>query len=153
MDVRAAVLGDEGGFMALAAGVEPWFGPMVADPGFREALHRNIGRGSAFVVRGAGDHLLGGILTGGRSPAYRINWLVVDEAARRGGVGKALVDHVTSRCPRPGTVEVVTFGDDHPAADPSGARAFYERLGFTAAGTAPDGPEGGSRQRLRLPLD
>ena len=35
----------------------------------------------------------------------------------------------------------------------SGARVFYERLGFTPAEAAEPGPEGGSRQvyRLRLP--
>jgi GNAT superfamily N-acetyltransferase len=146
--VRVAVLGDMDGLVALAGGVEQWFGPMVADPGFHRALHRNIERGNAFVVRGAGDQLLGGILTGGQAPRYRINWLVVDAAARRRGVGRALVNHVTGRYQRPCQVEVVTFGEDHPAARPSGARTFYERLGFIAADAVPDGPEGGSRQRF-----
>jgi GNAT superfamily N-acetyltransferase len=144
MAVQAADLRDVDGLVALAAGVEQWFGPMVADPGFHETLHRNIVRGSAFVVRGAGERLLGGILTGGRAPSYRINWLVVDAGARRCGVGRALVGHVTGRCRRPGTVEVVTFGEGHP----SGAPAFYQRLGFVACGAAADGPEGGSRQRF-----
>lgn len=149
MEVRTAVLGDVDGLVALAASVEHWFGPMVADPGFLEALDRNVGRGSAFVVvSGADGRLLGGILTGGRAPSYRIDWLVVDAAARRCGVGQALVEHATSRWQRPCTVEVVTFGEDHPAADPSGARAFYERLGFVAGSAAADGPEGGSRQRF-----
>jgi GNAT superfamily N-acetyltransferase len=152
VEVRAAVLGDVDGFLALAAGVEQWFGPMVADRGFLEALHRNIGRGSAFVVRRTADQLLGGILTGGHAPSYRINWLVVDAAARRGGVGQALVDHVMGLWQRPCSVEVVTFSADHPAADPSGARAFYGRLGFVAGAAAADGPEGGGRQRFCLTL-
>jgi GNAT superfamily N-acetyltransferase len=150
--VRAAVPADVDGIVALAAGVEQWFGPMVADAGFHEALHRNIARGSAFVVRGAGNRLLGAILTGGHAPRYRINWLVVAAAARRRGVGQALVEHVTGRCQRPCEVAVVTFGPDHPAAEPSGARTFYERLGFTAGDPAPDGPEGGSRQHFHLTL-
>ena len=46
-------------------------------------------------------------------------------------------------------MEVVTFGADHPGATASGARAFYERLGFNPAEAAPAGPEGGSRQVYR----
>jgi GNAT superfamily N-acetyltransferase len=152
VEVQAAVLGDVDGIVALAAGVEHWFGPMVTDSGFHEALHRNIARGSAFVVRGAGNQLLGAILTGGHAPRYRINWLVVDAAARRRGVGQALVAHAIGRYQRPCQVVVVTFGADHPAAEPSGARTFYERLGFVAGDPAPDGPEGGSRQHFRLTL-
>lgn len=49
----------------------------------------------------------------------------------------------------PGVVEVVTFGADHPGAAESGARVFYERLGFTPAEAAQPGPEGGSRQVFR----
>jgi hypothetical protein len=51
--------------------------------------------------------------------------------------------------PGPATVEVTTFGTDHPGAAASGAGAFYERLGFTAAEAAAPGPEGGSRQVYR----
>ena len=49
----------------------------------------------------------------------------------------------------PGVVEVVTFGAGHPGAAASGARVFYERLGFTPAAAAAPGPEGGSRQVYR----
>ena len=49
----------------------------------------------------------------------------------------------------PGTVEVVTFGGGHPGAAASGARVFYERLGFTPAEAVAPGPEGGSRQVYR----
>jgi hypothetical protein len=52
----------------------------------------------------------------------------------------------------PGIVEVATFGADHPGASASGARIFYERLGFTPAETAAPGPEGGSRQTYRKPI-
>ena len=51
--------------------------------------------------------------------------------------------------PGPGIVEVVTFGADHPGAAASGARIFYERLGFSPAEAAAPGPEGGSRQVYR----
>ena len=57
---------------------------------------------------------------------------------------------VTLRFPRGRAIaEVVTFGADHPGAAASGARAFYERLAFTAAGAAAAGPEGGSRPAYR----
>jgi hypothetical protein len=51
-----------------------------------------------------------------------------------------------------GIVEVVTFGPDHPGAAASGARVFYERLGFVPGEAAPPGPEGGSRQAYRKPV-
>ncbi|GGQ59154.1 hypothetical protein GCM10010195_13450 [Kitasatospora griseola] len=47
---------------------------------------------------------------------------------------------------------VVTFGADHPGAVTSGARVFYERLGFSPAEAAENGPEGGSRQVYRRAL-
>jgi predicted N-acetyltransferase YhbS len=47
---------------------------------------------------------------------------------------------------------VVTFGADHPGAVSSGARVFYERLGFSPAEAADPGPEGGSRQVYRLAI-
>ncbi|MEU4429573.1 hypothetical protein ACH474_18845 [Nocardia rhamnosiphila] len=36
----------------------------------------------------------------------------------------------------PGNIEVLTFGIDHPGATASGARVFYEQLGFVPAETA-----------------
>ncbi|SEM54098.1 hypothetical protein SAMN05414137_13321 [Streptacidiphilus jiangxiensis] len=44
---------------------------------------------------------------------------------------------------------MVTFGADHPGAVTSGARVFYERLGFTPGEAAENGPEDGSRQVYR----
>ncbi|MFI9160715.1 GNAT family N-acetyltransferase [Kitasatospora aureofaciens] len=151
--VRPARPADLPGFLALAAEVEHWFGPMVAEPGFHRAVERSVGRGSATVV--ADDRgLLGGLLFGGGPPLHHLHWLVVAERARGTGVGRALVEDALRRHVRaPATVEVVTFGPDHPGAVTSGARVFYERLGFTPAEAAEPGPEGGSRQvyRLRLP--
>jgi len=79
-----------------------------------------------------------------------VRWLVVSEHARGRGIGRALVTEAMRRfVTGPGIVEVVTFGPDHPGADASGARVFYERLGFTPAKAAPPGPEGSSRQVYR----
>ncbi|MGW3039394.1 GNAT family N-acetyltransferase [Kitasatospora sp. NPDC001159] len=150
MTVRPARPDDLAGFLALAAEVEHWFGPMVAEPGFHRAVSRNIDRGLATVAED-GRGVLGGLLFGNRSPLHHLHWLVVAEHARGTGVGRALVEDALRRHVRaPATVEVVTFGPDHPGAVTSGARVFYEQLGFTPAEPAAPGPEGGSRQVYRL---
>ncbi|MGW2249652.1 GNAT family N-acetyltransferase [Kitasatospora sp. NPDC001660] len=152
MTIRFARPADLRGFLVLAAGVEHWFGPMVDDPGFHRAVVKHIDRGLATVVDGADGGLSGGLLFGGEPPVHHLHWLVVAEAARGTGVGRALVEDALRRHVRgrPATVEVVTFGADHPGAVASGARVFYERLGFTPAEAADPGPEGGSRQVYRL---
>lgn len=110
-----------------------------------------IGRGTALVAVDAGQAgLLGGLLFSARPPAYHVRWLVVSGPARRQGAGRALMAEAMRRfVSGPGVVEVVTFGAGHPGAAASGARVFYERLGFTPAEAAPSGPEGGSRQVYR----
>jgi GNAT superfamily N-acetyltransferase len=129
--VPVAVAGraDRAGFVELAAEVERWFGPMVGEPGF----HRDT---AVCVRRDGGTGLRGGTPLSVRPRRCRIGWLVVADADRGRGVGRALVAEAVRRLDGPGVVEVVTFGADHPAAEPSGARAFYERLGFTAEETA-----------------
>jgi len=140
-------------FTALAAEVELWFGPMTNDPEFIRYVGRNIQRGTALIAHAPGGaNVLGGLMTGGQAPTYRLNWLVVASATRGQGVGQALVNHAMDRFQRPCRVEVVTFGPDHPAAILSGARAFYERLGFHPGQDAPLGPEGGTRQQYHLQL-
>jgi GNAT superfamily N-acetyltransferase len=149
--VRLASEEDLPGFIELAGQVEQWFGPMAGEPGFRAALARHIRRGTALAATTAGEpDLLGGLLFTARPPKYHVRWLVVSGHARGQGVGRALVAgalrrFVTGR----GTVEVVTFGAGHPGASASGARAFYERLGFIPAESAAPGPDGGSRQVYR----
>ncbi|MEU8782929.1 GNAT family N-acetyltransferase [Streptomyces sp. NPDC048637] len=150
MFVRPAQEQDLAGFLQLAAEVEHWFGPMVEDPGFRRAVERHIRRSTALVAASAGPELLGGMLFGTKGMAHHVHWLVVAERARGRGVGRALFADAMHRFVRgPGTLEVVTFGADHPGAVDSGARAFYEALGFTPAEAADPGPEGGSRQIYR----
>ena len=152
--IRVAREADTGGFVELAGPVERWFGPMTAEPGFHAALTRHIGRGTALVATtDTSAELLGGLLFTARPPAYHVRWLVVAEHARGTGVGRALLDEAMRRfVTTPGTLEVVTFGADHPGAAASGARIFYERLGFAPAEPAARGPEGGSRQTYRKPV-
>ncbi|BAJ27708.1 MULTISPECIES: GNAT family N-acetyltransferase [Kitasatospora] len=153
--VRAGRPGDAAELVRLAGQVEQWFGPMVGEPGFHAALEEQLACGSALVATGAAvdGPLLGGLLVGRRPPVCHLHWLVVDAAARGRGVGRALVAEALARCPDGvRTVEVVTFGADHPGAVASGARVFYERLGFSPAEAAAPGPEGGSRQVYRRAL-
>ncbi|MEU3523689.1 GNAT family N-acetyltransferase [Streptomyces sp. NPDC038707] len=151
MIIRTARERDVAGFLGLAAQVEHWFGPMVADPGFTRAVRNGIGRGTALVAsEESADGLLGALLFGAAPPVHHVHWLVVSDGARGRGVGRALLADALRRWVRgPATVEVVTFGADHPGAVTSGARVFYERLGFSAAEPADPGPEGGSRQVYR----
>ena len=151
MIVRLASEQDVPGLLDLARQVEPWFGPMAGDPDFRAALGRHIRRGTAVVAVAAGQAgVLGGLLFSARPPAYHVRWLVVSEHARGQGIGRALIAEAMRRLVTgPGIVDVVTFGADHPGASASGARVFYQRLGFTPGEPAPPGPEGGSRQVYR----
>ncbi|CAL9306872.1 GNAT family N-acetyltransferase [Streptomyces sp. SudanB182_2057] len=151
MIIRTAREQDLPGFLGLAAQVEHWFGPMVADPGFTRAVRRSIGAGTALVAsEESSSGLLGAVLFGAAPPVHHVHWLVVSDGARGRGVGSALLSDAFRRWVRgPATVEVVTFGADHPGAVASGARVFYERLGFTPAEPAAPGPEGGSRQVYR----
>jgi ribosomal protein S18 acetylase RimI-like enzyme len=149
VSVRPARAEDLPEFLRLAGQVEPWFGPMLADPVFSRAVQRQIARGRALAC--GQPELLGGLLVGVRPPVHHLNWLVVDERARGRGVGRALVEAAIGRFVSvPGTVEVITLGAEHPGAAASGARAFYERLGFRPGEPAPAGPEGGPRQVYRL---
>jgi len=154
MIVRSAGDQDAVGFIVLAGQVEHWFGPMVDDPGFCAVIDKHIRRATALVAVGPGEtDLLGGLLFSAKPPTYHVRWLVISESARRLGVGRALMTEMTRRFPPgPATLEVVTFGPDHPGAAASGARAFYEGLGFTAAEATAPGPEGGSRQVYRKPM-
>ena len=132
MIVRVASAEDTPSFIELARQVEQWFGPMVEEPGFRAALAKHIRRGTALVATTADEtDVLGGLLFTAKPPTYHVRWLVVSGHARGQGIGRALMaDAIRRFATDDGTVEVVTFGADHPGASASGARAFYERLGF-----------------------
>ncbi|GGV91359.1 GNAT family N-acetyltransferase [Streptomyces massasporeus] len=149
MIVRLAQERDSTPLLGLAAQVEHSFGPMVGKPDFHSALDKHIRRSTALVAV-SGSDVLGGLLFGGKAPIHQVHWLVVSEKARGKGVGRALMADATHRFVRgPGSIEVITFGADHPGAVASGARVFYECLGFSPAEAADPGPEGGSRQVYR----
>ncbi|WP_327151935.1 GNAT family N-acetyltransferase [Nocardia sp. NBC_01329] len=150
MDIRPAREQDLPSILGLAAQVELWFGPMVDDPGFQRSVNQHILRSAALIAVAPNTEILGAVMFGVKAPTYRIHWLVVAEQQRGNNVGSALMTHATRRFTQvPGIIEVVTFGIDHPGATASGARAFYESLGFVPAEAAAPGPEGGSRQVYR----
>ncbi len=150
MRIVVAAAADVPAGRALAAQVEPLFGAVVGRPGFETSLRNNVARSSAFCVRHedgpAGAPLLGGLLWSARRHA--INWLAVDAAARRRGIGTLLVRRVLEGLPRPAEIAVTTFADDGPAGRT--AQAFYAHLGFEAAESVPGDPP---RRvfRVRLP--
>ncbi|WP_455355405.1 GNAT family N-acetyltransferase [Streptomyces sp. SYSU K217416] len=151
MQAVPAVRADLPAWLGLASEVEDLFGPMVDDPQFRAAVERNMERGTALCVRAAGDEpgeLAGGLLMSVQPPRYEISWLAVGGAWRGRGIGELLVrTALRDLAVAPGTVEVTTFGPDHPG---HGARGFYEHLGFAPASHL---SADGTRQtyRLRLP--
>ncbi len=130
--ISPATPADVPSWLALAAEVEPLFGPMVGDPGFLRALRRNIDRGSAFCVRERGASatkpLMGGLLWSAHPPEYGIGWLAVASEHRRLGVGRTLVRHVLSQVPRGSVVAVTTFAANFPGGEE--ASRFYGKLGF-----------------------
>lgn len=153
MIIRTALRSDIPGLLSLAAEVEHWFGPMVDEPGFHQALDNHVRQERALVAVADEGSLAGGLLFGSEPPVHHVHWVVVSERARGTGVGRALMAEAVQRYVQgPGTLEVVTFGADHPGAVTSGARAFYSSLGFSPAEPAPAGPEGGSRQVYRKVL-
>lgn len=151
MFIVTALEEDVPAWLCLAVEVEPLFGPMVGEPGFHRALHKNIARGTAFCIRenneGPGSPLMGGLLFSPRPPIYTIGWLAVAEACRRRGIGSLLVKHAISLVKPPAEMVVVTFAEGTPGG--TAARRFYEKLGFLRAEPAPNGPEGGARQVYR----
>jgi hypothetical protein len=77
MRVDLASTADFEAFIALAAEVEDWFGPMVSDPGFHDAVRRNIARGSALVAVDAREIVGALLFSVDRAPTYDVRWLVV----------------------------------------------------------------------------
>ncbi|WP_413100193.1 GNAT family N-acetyltransferase [Streptomyces sp. Inha503] len=151
MQAVPAVQADLPAWLRLAGEVEELFGPMIDDPQFREAVERNIKRGTALCVRDTpdvpGGALAGGLLMSVHPPRYEISWLAVGGAWRARGIGGLLVrSALRDLAVAPGTVEVTTFGPDHPGRD---ARGFYEHLGF--APVLPLSADG-MRQTYRLRL-
>ena len=155
MRIQTATRDDVGSWLALAKEVEFLFGPMVNEPNFHAALHKNIDRETAYCIReqdgNPGTPLMGGMLFSAKPPVYHIGWLSVAGRGRRQGVGTALVEHAIGLVKPPAELLVETFGEDNPGGLP--ARRLYERLGFEPFEKSQPGPEGGSREVFRMVLE
>ncbi len=151
MRVQNAERGDLDSWLALAAEVEPLFGPLVGESSFISALTRNIDRGSALCVREhdgpVGATVQAGMLFSFRPPRHEIGWTAVSRKCRRHGLGMLLLSHALTLVAAPATVVVTTFGPD--VAGGASARAFYAKAGFIPSEMTANGPEGGSRQVFR----
>jgi ribosomal protein S18 acetylase RimI-like enzyme len=78
------------------------------------------------AVVGTADVMVMANLTHHGSPWAIVENVVVDEALRRSGVGRALMEDVIRRCEADGCYKVQLLSREHR----HGAHAFYERLGF-----------------------
>lgn len=131
-------------WLVLAAEVEPCFGPLVADAGFRNALGKNIARGTAFCVREQdgppGSPLMGDLLLSPNALKYEIAWLAVAARWRRQGVGRALLQYALAKITPPAEVALITFAPQERVG--IAARALYESFGFRAGELGPPNPGG-----------
>ena len=139
-------------WLDLSAEVEELFGPLVLNPSFRNALERNIARGTALCRRledGApGAPLLGALLYSPHPPVYEIGWLAVSAPYRRCGVASSLVNHMLAQVISPAEVLVTTFCPGEPGGEP--ALRFYSSFGFYPYKPVRKALDGISRQILRL---
>ena len=83
-----------------------------------------------------------------------ISWMAVHADTRRGGLGRALVEHAAGELAAAGvrTLSVLTLAESEPERGPadnySGTRAFYRRAGFVPIRELR--PEGWAQQALLL---
>jgi GNAT superfamily N-acetyltransferase len=81
------------------------------------------------AVVGTADVMVMANLTHRGSPWAMIENVVVDEASRRSGIGRALMEEVIRRCDADGCYKIQLLSREHRR----GAHVFYERLGFERA--------------------
>ncbi len=99
----------------------------------------------ALVVRDEGGAVCGGLWGSTSYGWLYTQMLVVPEAARGAGLGRELM--------RAAETEALRRGCLHAWVDTQfGARAFYERLGYTVFGELPDHPPGFTRTFLKKAL-
>ena len=119
MTIVLATDDDFGAFIELAGEVEDLFGPMVDEPAFHDAVRRNISRRSALLARDSLGTPGGGLLfSPHHHPTYAVRWFVVAKRYRSKGLGEALLAEAFCKWVKPPcTVEMVSFGPDHPGAE------------------------------------
>jgi len=96
----------------------------VLDQSSRHLLIAEVGG----VVAGTADCTIVANLTHGGAPWAVVENVVVDEAARRRGVGHRLMEEVVARCRAAGCYKIQLLSQRYR----HGAHVFYEGLGFEA---------------------
>ncbi len=130
MEVVCSKLADFASWIALAREVEPLFGPMADELGFREALRQALSAKTAFCIypdsnEGA-NSLIGGIVVSKES--NEIAWLAVSQKYRGKGCGRELIEFAISKLNRRENMFVQTFDESVSAGAP--ARKLYLDFGF-----------------------
>lgn len=128
-------------WLELAREVEPLFGPMVSEEGFRSGLMQAIKNGSAYCVRDIVDDKL--LLLGGVIIVYELNeiaWLAVTHKSRRKGLGDKLLSCAIDKLDSSREITVTTFAPGIDTGIP--AIKLYEKYGFKNIGRGPINPAG-----------
>ncbi len=133
-------------WLELAAEVEPLFGAMVSDTGFRVALRETIAQGNALGLEV--QDAIGGIIAIDRVE-NEITWLAVGASYRGCGYGDQLVKAALEELAADSDVQVQTFAPEVSAG--SAARHLYLRNGFVDARRAGPNPAGLETVMMRRP--
>ena len=150
MDITCSKLIDLDLWIDLAREVEPLFGPMADDVGFKGALTQAISSNTAFCIY-ADSHeniteLIGGIIISKES--NEIAWFAVSKPYRGKGYGRKLLEFALSKLNPLKTIFVQTFDDSLPEG--KAARSLYMDLGFVDAKEGELNPAGVSTIIMQL---
>lgn len=136
--VRKLVREDHQAWLAIAAEVEPLFGPMVDVPEFQDGIRACIDHGEAYGIEHESRDLAGIVALNKKS--HEILWLAVKKDQRGKGYGDLLVKKALEVFGNREEVHVQTFASDSPEG--AGARAIYRKHGFTEERDAGPNPAG-----------
>lgn len=137
--VRPADEADFEEILALAREVEPLFGPMADEPGFREGMRTAMAEGMILCVSEAGTGgLLGAVAVD--PEANELAWLAVFSRFRGRGLGSLLIRGAFALLDATRPAGVVTFGPEVPEG--AAARAVYLRQGFADVEQGGNNPAG-----------
>lgn len=139
--VRVAAQADFQGWISLAREIEPLFGPMADEPGFRDGLRQAITAHTAFCVADpapGSTGILGGVVIS--LALNEIAWLAVTSDSRGKRIGAALVERAICELDSSRPIYVTTFAAD--IAEGQAARKLYREFGFSELGPGRTNPAG-----------
>jgi len=136
--IRLLTPDDFDAWMALAAEVEPLFGPMTTMPAFKEAISYCVKYKNAYGISFKNE-ILAGIVAFDREK-NEIVWLAVSQKYQGKKLGDKLVKKCIEEMADRGDIFVQTFAENIAAGIP--ARRIYERNGFTDLMKAGKNPAG-----------